>query len=161
MAGDQKGKRTLADEDDVAKELFGALDDDQKKVALQKEQFPEVAGKTPGPSIGEPKGVAAAAMTDKQRAILVKMLKLYTERRMSPDIAKVTMDQVMEAGLGKVHFAYAGGTEQGKPHTYRVQGPTFVIEFLNIQADSANNPANHIHSVWRNIRGDFGESAKK
>ena len=35
------------------------------------------------------------------------------------------------------------------------QGPTFVVEFLNMQADSANNPANHIHSVWRKIKGDF------
>ena len=41
-------------------------------------------------------------------------------------------------------------------HTYRVQGPTFVIEFLNVQADSANNPANHIHSAWRSLKNDFG-----
>jgi hypothetical protein len=160
MAGDQKGKRTLADVDDLGRELYAALDADQKKVALQKDQFPEIAGKTPGPNPGEFKGVAAAAMSDKQRAILTKLLKAYTDR-MPAEIAKSEMDQVAEAGLGKVYFAYAGGTEPGKPHSYRAHGPTFVVEFLNIQADSANNPANHIHSVWRNIRGDFGEAAKK
>jgi hypothetical protein len=37
-----------------------------------------------------------------------------------------------------------------------VQSPTFVIEFLNEQADSAGNVANHIHSAWRHIKGDFG-----
>ena len=38
-----------------------------------------------------------------------------------------------------------------QPHAYRVQGPTFLIEFNNTQ-----NNANHIHSVWRNMLGDFG-----
>ena len=64
--------------------------------------------------------------------------------------------QVKDAGLDKVHFAYTGGANPGQPHTYRVQGPTFVIEFLNAQADSAGNPANHIHSCWRELKGDFG-----
>ncbi len=31
------------------------------------------------------------------------------------------------------------------------KGPTFLIEFNNTQ-----NGANHIHSVWRNMLGDFG-----
>ena len=66
------------------------------------------------------------------------------------------MGRVKAAGLDKVHFAYAGEDKPGKPHTYRVQGPTFVIEFLNVQEDSAGNPANHIHSAWRNLAGDFG-----
>ena len=37
-----------------------------------------------------------------------------------------------------------------------VEGPTFVVEFLNEQSDSAGNQANHIHSAWRHIKGDFG-----
>ena len=53
-------------------------------------------------------------------------------------------------------FAYQGGTEKGQKRTYRVQSPTIVIEFLNEQADSAGNVANHIHSAWRHIKGDFG-----
>ena len=48
----------------------------------------------------------------------------------------------------------------GKPHTYRIQGPSFVVEFLNVQADSAGNKANHIHSSWRHPSGDFGLTAK-
>ena len=59
-----------------------------------------------------------------------------------------------------VHFAYTGGTEPSQKHTYRIQGPTFVVEFINVQADSAKNPANHIHSCWRSIKGDFGLAAR-
>ena len=76
--------------------------------------------------------------------------------RMPPDVAAHEMSQVKEAGLDNVHFAYAGGLQPGEPCTYRVQGPTFVVEFLNVQADSAGNKANHIHSAWRSLKNDFG-----
>jgi hypothetical protein len=79
---------------------------------------------------------------------------------MPPEIAEAELKQVREAGPEKIHFAYTGGTEPGQPYTYRVQGPTFVIEFLNVQADSAGNPGNHIHSAWRQIQGDFGLKSK-
>jgi hypothetical protein len=36
-------------------------------------------------------------------------------------------------------------------HYYRIQGPTFLVEFDNTQ-----NRANHIHQVWRDFKGDFG-----
>ena len=75
---------------------------------------------------------------------------------MPEDIAAAEMADVERGGLDNIYFAYAGGTDSGKPHTYRIQGPTFVIEFLNVQADSARNPANHIHSAWRSLKNDFG-----
>jgi hypothetical protein len=54
--------------------------------------------------------------------------------------------------MGKIHFAWAGGIEPGEGHYYRVQGPTFLLEYDNTQ-----NEANHIHSVWRDLPNDFGE----
>ncbi|MEZ5301561.1 MAG: DUF3500 domain-containing protein [Verrucomicrobiales bacterium] len=45
-----------------------------------------------------------------------------------------------------------GGTEPGQGHYYRVQGPTFLIEFDNTQ-----NGAKHPHAVIRSFEGDFGE----
>jgi hypothetical protein len=160
IGGSKKGQQVLPEAEDYAKALYKALDDDQKKVALQKEAFPEIeeAAKTPT-KVGEPKGLAAEKMTEKQRDLLQKLLKAYADR-MPPDIAANEMAQVKEAGFDKVHFAYQGGLAQGEPHTYRVQGPTFVVEFLNVQADSAKNPANHIHSGWRSLKNDFGQAAK-
>jgi len=155
MQGPNKGSRLLPEADDLAKDLFQSLDAEQKTVAFQKEQFPEVQGRTNAPKVGEAKGLPAAKMTEGQRATLLKLLQAYANR-MPADIAIAEMNEVREAGLDQVHFAFAGGLEPGKAHTYRIQGPTFVIEFLNIQSDSAQNPANHIHSSWRNIKGDFG-----
>src|SRR5207247_7753964 len=123
-------------------------------VAEQKARFPEIKP-TVTPEIGEPKGLPAAKMTSDQRAILLKLLHAYVDR-MPGEVADAEWKHVKEAGLDNIHFAFNGGTEPGQPHTYRVQGPSFVIEFLNEQTDSARNPANHIHSVWRRIKGDFG-----
>jgi hypothetical protein len=159
MDGQRKGLRTLPEAEDLAKELFRSLDEEQKKVAYQDKQFPEITQGNADSGVGAPKGLPAAKMTDKQRDVLVKLLQAYADR-MPADVAGVEMSEVREAGIDKVHFAYAGELAPGKPHTYRIQGPTFVVEFLNVQSDSANNPANHIHSAWRNIKGDFGLSIK-
>src|SRR5262249_37419617 len=109
---------------------------------------------TTKPQVGVPKGLVAAKMTEEQRGILMKLLEDYISR-MPAEVAEVERKEV-KADFDQIHFACAGELESGKPHTYRIQGPTFVVEFLNVQADSAKNPANHIHSVWRKIKGDFG-----
>jgi hypothetical protein len=160
IGGPKKGQEVLPEAEDYAKDLFKSLDDEQKKVAQQKEPFPEIEEAARLPTkVGEPKGLSAAKMTDAQRDLLQKVLKGYADR-MPPDVAKVEMERVKDAGLDKVHFAYQGGLAQGEKHTYRVQGPTFVIEFLNVQEDSAKNPANHIHSGWRSLKNDFGMVAR-
>ena len=61
----------------------------------------------------------------------------------------------MPAGVDTIHFAWAGANKPGIGHYYRVQGPTFLIEFINVQPDAEGNVANHIHAVWRDMAGDF------
>ena len=56
----------------------------------------------------------------------------------------------------EIRFAWAGATQPGKGHYYRIQGKSFLIEFDNTQSDYSRNKANHIHSVWRDFDGDFG-----
>ena len=156
--GPRKGLRILAEAEDFARELFKSLDDVQKKVAFQKEQFPEIEQGKKAPNVGAPKGLAADKMNDSQRRLLMRLVQAYTDR-MPAEIAAEDLAQVRQAGIDNIHFAYAGGVQDGEPHTYRVQGPSFVVEFLNVQDDSARNKANHIHSAWRNIQGDFGLAA--
>ncbi|HMC67464.1 MAG TPA: DUF3500 domain-containing protein [Gemmataceae bacterium] len=155
QGGPRKGLRTLAEAEDLAKQLFKSLDEEQRQLAYQAKQFPEIEEAKSAPNVGEAKGLPAAKMTEEQRDSLAKLLQSYTSR-MPPEVAKVEMAELKQAGIDKIHFAYAGGVEPGKPYSYRIQGPTFVVEFLNVQPDSAKNPANHIHSAWRNIKGDFG-----
>jgi hypothetical protein len=157
--GAKKGLRTLPEAEDLARELFASLDDDQRKVAGQPKQFAEIEQGKPVANAGAAKGLAGASMKDKQRDLLMKLVQSYAER-MPPEVATAELADVKSAGIDKIHFAFAQDSDKpGKPYTYRVQGPTFLIEFLNVQSDSAGNPANHIHSCWRDPRGDFGIEA--
>ena len=70
---------------------------------------------------------------------------------MAADIASERLAALRKAGLEKISFAWAGETERGKKHYYRIQGPSFLVEYDNTQ-----NDGNHVHSVWRDFAGDFG-----
>lgn len=153
-SGPRQGLKTLADVADLARQLVRSLDEAQKKVALQPKSFPEIAGQTIKPKIGEPQGLAAAQMTQNQKETLLRLLQAYTGR-FPAEVAQSELAGLQAAGFDKIHFAYTGGVEPGEPHTYRIHGPTFLVEFLNEQPDSAKNPANHIHSAWRKPQGDF------
>jgi hypothetical protein len=154
--GDRVGLQAIPEAEAAAVELFDLLDAEQHKVALQKQQFKEIPETATKPELGEPVGLPASKMTEKQRAVLTNLVEAYAHR-MPPDIAAAELAEVKAAGIDKIYFAFArDDSKPGNPYTYRVHGPTFVIEFLNVQADGADNPANHIHSVWRNIKGDFG-----
>jgi len=154
MDGARKGTRAIPEVDDFARELFASLDSEQKKLCEQPKLLPEVVANT-GATLGVPIGIPAAKLNEQQRRTLTKLIQAYTSK-LPDDIAQAELARVTQAGIDKVHFAFAGGTEPGKQRTYRLQGPTFVAEFLNQQADSAKNPANHIHSAWRHLPKDFG-----
>ena len=97
-----------------------------------------------------PPGLLAGEMTAKQRELLMQLIDVYASK-MAEDTAAARMAKIKQAGLEKISFAWAGEVERGKKHYYRVQGPTFLIEYDNTQ-----NDGNHVHSVWRDFNGDFG-----
>jgi hypothetical protein len=97
-----------------------------------------------------PEGVVASGMTADQRAALMRLVEAYTSI-VADDLAAERMAKIKAAGVEKIAFAWAGPTEKGAKHYYRVQGPTFLIEYDNTQ-----NDGNHIHAVWRDFSGDFG-----
>jgi Protein of unknown function (DUF3500) len=155
-SGANKGKRILPEAEDYARDLFKSLDDDQKKTAYMDKHFGEPGALMKSPKVGDPVGLAGANMKGKQKEMLAKLVKSYTDR-MPKDVAAQEFKQVKDGGFDKVFFAFTGSAEgAGKGYTYRVHGPTFLVEFLNVQADSGKNPANHIHSCWRHLKGDFG-----
>jgi hypothetical protein len=150
--GPMHGVRALAPEEDVARELVHALTPEQRARALIGEAPRDiVTGASRRAEIGEPKGLPAGEMTKKQRQLLQSLLDVYAAA-MPADVARERLARLRKAGTEKVHFAWAGGLEHGQPHYYRLQGPTFLVEYDNTQ-----NRANHIHTVWRDFRGDWGE----
>lgn len=157
--GPEKGVRTLAQEEQLAFELVGALDEEQRRKAIIAEKAPSEyrAAGQPQPPQTAPEGLAAAAMTEAQKKTLRSLLETYLGHLAAP-ISAARLSEIESAGMDRIHFAWAGATKPGVGHSYRVQGPTFVLELVNVQSDPAGNPANHIHSVWRSMTNDFGVS---
>jgi hypothetical protein len=153
--GPKKGLRPLPDVEDHARALIKSLSAEQDKVAKQPKAFPEIKEGQPKADVGEPTGITADKLAAEQKATLAKLLEAYAGR-MPEELAAAELKRVKATPEAKLYFAYSGGATPGEPYTYRVQGPEFVVEFLNVQADSAKNPANHIHSAWRRLPIDFG-----
>jgi hypothetical protein len=97
-----------------------------------------------------PRGLPAAAMDNAQAKLLSELVDVYVERLPEP-LAAIERERIDRAGIDGVHFAWAGETERYRPHYYRLQGPTFLVEYDNTQ-----NDANHMHTVWRDPDRDFG-----
>jgi hypothetical protein len=150
--GPRQGFRALAEEEDEGRALIQSLDAEQRTVAIIQEKAPSDILTMNRPQVEPlvPVGLTATRMTPAQKAQLTRLIDVYLAR-MPNDLAAERRAKLQAAGLDQVSFAWAGGIEKGDYHYYRVQGPTFLIEY-----DDTQNNANHIHSVWRDFTGDFG-----
>jgi hypothetical protein len=152
VEGPKKGLRILGSMEDAARALMATFDESQKATAIYDKVAPGdiLTKNNPTFEALSPGGVAAANLKPAQRDLLMKVIETYTVQ-MADDVAADRLAKIKAAGFEKVTFAWAGETEVGKKHYYRIQGPTFLVEYDNTQ-----NDGNHVHSVWRDFTGDFG-----
>ena len=158
----KKGTRVLAKEEQLAFDLVNALDAGQKKRTVIDAKAPkEIRGPaTPQPPKGKPVGISYADLNDQQKEIMRKLVSEYINV-VPNEVRQARIDGILEGKPANVHFAWKGAQKPGIGHYYRIQGPSFLIEFVNTQPDAAGNPANHIHCVWRDAKGDFAVPIKK
>lgn len=152
------GTRLLRWEETLAFELVNTMSKSQLQTAVIAEKAPReirAAGEAQPPQ-ESPAGIAWKDLSSEQRKLLRRLVAEYV-KAVPSDVASQRMNDIRDAGFGKIHFAWAGPLNPGVGHYYRVQGPTFLIEFVNTQPDADGNPANHIHCVWRDMRGDFAK----
>jgi hypothetical protein len=155
--GPRKGVRILGQEEDMGRALLNALDEGQKKIAIvDKEGYKEILTSNSRKAAleGQPNGLSASKMNGKQLDMLNDLLELYSDN-VPEQMATARMDLVKKAGKN-VYFAWSGVAERGGPHYYRIQAPTFLVEYDNTQ-----NNANHIHTVWRDLTNDWGADLLK
>jgi hypothetical protein len=160
-SGFEVGARILAREEQLAFDLVNSLSAEQKAIAIfDKTALKEVrnAGVAQPPTDAAI-GIPVEKLNDEQKKVLRNLIEEYCVA-MPEDVAVARLKELDAAGYEKVTFAWAGATEPGIGHYYRIQGPTFLVEFVNTQPDAAGNIANHIHCYWRDIRGDFALPAK-
>ena len=151
-SGRWAGDRVMAAEYHRALDLGRTLDVDQRsRAVLQPRSMGDIiTGPGRDHALQVPEGLPFPALRPDQQARLLDLVEVYVGLARE-DIASSYMDRVREGGLEALHFAWAGGMEDGTAFYYRIHGPRILIEFDNTQ-----NNANHIHAVWRDPVNDFG-----
>jgi hypothetical protein len=151
-----KGVRVLKDEEDAGFELLTAIGPSNRELVLISAEAPnEIRGAGEAqPNTQAPVGLSYSKMGTGAQLICRRLVETYC-RNVPEEVASQRLRLIEEAGWENVLFAWAGADKPGIGHYFRLEGPTFVIELINVQADAEMNKANHIHSVWRDRTGDF------
>lgn len=154
--GPRKGYRTLAEVETAGRKFLDSLKDEQKKKAIIVAETPkDIFSGTKRRVETTKEGLAASELDKDQAALLMALIKEYANRD-RPEVAAHELARIEKEGLAAISFAWAGPTEIGKTHYYRIQSDSFMIEYDNFQ-----NDGNHIHSVWRDLKNDYGEDILK
>ena len=155
-SGTFKGLDTLQKEQSLARKLVQSLGREQRQMAVIAEKAPpEILTKAEirvsADQFQPPKGIPYAKLSPSQQAMLLELVDQFLQKYREPIVGEIQRRTPITDGDG-VFFAWAGGIEPGEGHYYRVQTPFFLFEYDNTQ-----NDANHVHAVWRQFEGDFGE----
>jgi hypothetical protein len=151
--GPRQGLRVLGVEEDLARKLVKSLNEAQLKTALYTNIAPAdiITAADRKAHVLDPKGVTMKELNPEQQELLWTIIRQYVDRARG-EFADKEFAKIKKSSADKFYFAWAGSTDRGQGHYYRVQGPGFLIEYDNTQ-----NNANHVHAVWRDLENDFGE----
>jgi hypothetical protein len=151
--GPRQGEQVLKDEEELGFKLVNGLEGGQLKqamIAMTAYDDIQTSNAPHAPGLKE-EGIAGSDLHADQLLILKQLIQTYLSS-MVPWLAEARMKRILDEDLRNVRFAWAGGRVAGVGHYYRIQGKSFLIEFDNTQTN-----ANHIHSVWRDMKdGDYG-----
>lgn len=148
QTGTKRGLIALAPQEDLARELLASLNKTQSAQAVLTSDVYEIPRKVMN-DIESPKGLSAADMTKAQQDLLLRLIESYAGT-MRPEIAEEEMSRIESSGIENLHFLWSNENDTGKRAYYRVQGPSVLIEFQRVED-------NHIHSLWRDPKTDFGK----
>lgn len=153
-AGLQKNKEILKEETDKGFALLQALSATELKKAITDTIAPHeiITGASRHAIVHRPAGIRYNELSPSGQQLLLQLISLYVHRY-TKLFADKMQKEIQAAGLENLWFSWAGSTERagGKPYYYRIQGPGFIIEY-----DNSQNKANHIHTVVRDLKNDFG-----
>jgi hypothetical protein len=152
-----KGFRLLGREEDQAFELIRSLEGDarQRAIIADSSLGDIVAGPGREDRLKRFEGAPLSSLSEGQRTGVFNILHLFTGT-MRKEIAASAIERVRGDGADRLYFAWAGSLERGRPHYFRVHGPSVLIEYDNTQ-----NGANHVHAVWIDPAEMFGRDILK
>ncbi len=139
-------------EESAGRELVTSLDPGRQAVAIFEVEALGVHVTQNAASVNplETAGLPASELNDAQRGLLDEIISSYLGT-LPGVLSTPALDEISGAGLASILFGWSGSLESLQRHYYRIQGPTFLLEF-----DNSRNGAAHIHGVWRDFANDFG-----
>lgn len=133
--------------------LVNSLSDDQREAAILGPKRGRIAaGAGRDGFVPEREGVACSTFDEDQRALLAKLLRHFVGDLPQP-IADRRM-RALEAEIDEMVFAWNGPTDNPGDVSYRVQGPSVIVEYAC--QDLGGNPLDHLHSMYRDPKNEYG-----
>jgi hypothetical protein len=148
----EAGLRAMAREEDAALELVNSFTGEAQPVVIFQDRplTNHVTQNAARVSALGPVGMVVADMTGSQQQLVAEIMQAYLGTL--PDhIAAANEARIASAGPEQIRFGWAGSLERQRPQYFRIQGPTFLLEY-----DNTRNGGTHIHSVWRDFERYFG-----
>lgn len=150
-----KGKEVWLLKEEIRKAflVLNSLSEEQKKVAVVGSRF---AGMNYGPTARDiqpkPEGISGSDLNAAQKELL---LSLINERIgiLNPALAQYPIQQAKE-NIDRTYFSWLGPVDDGSAATFRIQGPTVLIEYC--PQNLGGDPNNHNHAMFRNPVNDYG-----
>lgn len=150
---DGRKVRQLAKEKAVAFKLIETLSAEEKETAILSDRAASLIW-GPGKEGAKPmeQGINAMKLDVAQRDLLLELIEARIGILNETHTA-IAMNEI-KGNLDKTWFAWFGPTEAGGAGSYRIQGPTVLIEYTPQQL--GGDPPNHIHAMYRNPVNDYG-----
>lgn len=148
------GLKAMEREEWAGRELVTSMDDNQRAMAIFRQDTlgRHVTQNDAYVSPLENIGIQVSSLNENQQTLVMEIIHKYLDTL--PDLVAAShLERLQAAGIENTIFAWAGSLEAQRPHYYRLQGPTFLMEH-----DNSRNRGTHIHSVWRDFAEDFGQS---
>lgn len=152
-SGPQKGKQAMREETELGFALLHSFTPEQLKTVVSASGVPGdiITFVSRKAMIESKEGITYKSMTRDQQTLFLKLIRLYIHRY-TKLFADAMLKELNAAGLDHLRFTWSGAQQLGPAsYYYRIQGPTIIIEY-----DNSQNNANHIHTVVRDLKHDFG-----
>lgn len=156
MRYEQKGQQIqqMDEEIDAAFQLVNSLNDTQRSKTVLAERFGDmILGPGKDDVRPKPEGLAATDLSEAQLELLRQLIS-HRVNLLNGEDAEIRMNEISKE-LGKSFFSWRGPIQKGSPASYRVQGPSFFLEFAPQQM--GGSPQNHVHAMYREFDNDYGE----
>ena len=143
----------MASEAPSGLKLHNSLNDEQKKKAtIGSKRANLIAAAGRDGFVPDLIGISCKGFNEAQRKALFDVIKVYIGDLPQPFLKKRIEE--LTAEIDKMSFAWWGPAKEKGDFSYRLQGPSLIIEYAG--QDLGGDPHDHLHSMYRDPTNEYG-----